>query len=78
MKRHEWIVGKGKKLSAMIHTPALSEAGAPVVVFCHGFTGDKVGANQLMLNLAKAMEVANLAAVRFDFTGSGDSGSFCR
>lgn len=73
MKRHEWIESRGKRLSAMVHTPPAMAAGTPVVVFCHGFTGDKVGANQLMLNLAKALEAAGLAAVRFDFAGSGDS-----
>jgi alpha/beta superfamily hydrolase len=57
----------------MVHTPAAAAAGAPVVIFCHGFTGDKVGANQLMRNLAQIVEDAGLYAVRFDFAGSGDS-----
>ncbi|HWQ61533.1 MAG TPA: alpha/beta fold hydrolase [Negativicutes bacterium] len=73
MKDHTWIPSRGKRLSAMIHTPATSAADAPVVIFCHGFTGDKVGANQLMRNLAQIVEGAGLYAVRFDFAGSGDS-----
>lgn len=68
MKDHVWISSRGRRLSAMVHTP-----GSPVAVFCHGFTGDKVGANQLMLNLAKALEAAGITVVRFDFAGSGDS-----
>ncbi len=68
-----WIPSRGKNLSAMIHTPAAAAAGAPVVIFCYGFTGDKVGANQLMRNLAQSVEDAGLYAVRFDFAGSGDS-----
>ncbi|MDT8902492.1 alpha/beta hydrolase [Anaeroselena agilis] len=71
MKRHEWIASRGKRLSAMIHEP--EAAAAPVVVCCHGFTGDKVGANQLMRNLAQSLEAAGFCAVRFDFAGSGDS-----
>lgn len=72
MKRHEWIPSRGKRLSAMIHEPEAS-SGAPVVICCHGFTGDKVGANQLMRNLAQCLEAAGFCAVRFDFAGSGDS-----
>jgi alpha-beta hydrolase superfamily lysophospholipase len=73
LKEHKWIVSRGKRLSAMVHTPATPAAGGPVVIFCHGFTGDKVGANQLMLNLAKTVSASGLRAVRFDFAGSGDS-----
>jgi alpha/beta superfamily hydrolase len=73
MKEHAWISSRGKRLSAMIHTPQGAAAAAPVVIMCHGFTGDKVGANQLMRNLAESLEAAGLCAVRFDFAGSGDS-----
>lgn len=73
MRDHVWIPSRGKRLSAMIHTPAAAAADAPVVLFCHGFTGDKVGANQLMRNLAQSVEDAGFYAVRFDFAGSGDS-----
>jgi alpha-beta hydrolase superfamily lysophospholipase len=72
MKRHEWIPSRGKRLSAMIHEPEAAP-GAPVVICCHGFTGDKVGANQLMRNIAQCLEAAGFCAVRFDFAGSGDS-----
>ncbi len=73
MKDHAWIPSRGKRLSAMVHTPGGAAAAAPVVILCHGFTGDKVGANQLMRNLAQNLEAAGLYAVRFDFAGSGDS-----
>lgn len=57
----------------MIHAPETAAADAPVVICCHGFTGDKVGANQLMRNLAQCLEATGFHAVRFDFAGSGDS-----
>ena len=73
MKYHEWIESRGYRLSAIVHREE-NEAGArPVVICCHGFTGDKVGANQLMLNLGKGIEAAGFAVVRFDFAGSGES-----
>lgn len=73
MKFHEWIPSRGKRLSAMIHRSDTVPVGRPVMVFGHGFTGDKVGANQLMLNLANGLEADGLTVVRFDFAGSGDS-----
>lgn len=57
----------------MIHTPEHLNENMAMVICCHGFTGDKVGSNQLSLNLAKALEKAGFITVRFDFLGSGDS-----
>ncbi|MGG0935141.1 alpha/beta fold hydrolase [Brevibacillus centrosporus] len=79
MKDHKWIERNGKRLSAMIHMPELVVENPPVVILCHGFTGEKVGGNQFVLGLANAVEAAGFAAVRFDFSGSGESaGEFAR
>jgi alpha-beta hydrolase superfamily lysophospholipase len=72
MKTHVFIEGR-KKLSAMIHNYRNVPAVTPVVVLCHGFTGDKIGSNQLMLDIGKAIEAEGKVAVRFDFAGSGES-----
>ncbi|KQL48557.1 hypothetical protein AN963_01770 [Brevibacillus choshinensis] len=72
MKDHKWVERNGKRLSAMIHTPEKVE-NPPVIIFCHGFTGEKVGGNQFVLRLANTVEAAGYAAVRFDFSGSGES-----
>lgn len=72
MKEHYWILSRNKRLSAMVHMPEHPATDLMVVV-CHGFTGDKVGANQLLLRLAVAIESAGIPVVRFDFAGSGDS-----
>jgi uncharacterized protein len=73
MKDHVWIPSRGKRLSAMVHTPDAAEPETPVIICCHGFTGDKIGANQLTLNLARELERAGYIAIRFDYIGSGDS-----
>lgn len=73
MKEHVWIPSRGKRLSAMLHLPADMNPDTPVVVCCHGFTGDKTGANQLTSHLANALERSGYSAVRFDFLGSGES-----
>ncbi|EGO61880.1 alpha/beta hydrolase [Acetonema longum] len=72
-QQHEWIFSRNKRLSAMIHADSFTVQKTPVVICCHGFTGDKIGANQLMKNIAKALVVAGFIAVRFDFAGSGES-----
>ena len=74
MKQHEWILSQGRKLSAMIQAHNFTVTQTPVVICCHGFTSEKVGSNQLMLHIANAIEAAGLIALRFDFTGSGESG----
>ena len=73
MKQHEWIISQNRKLSAMIHANSFTVTQTPIVICCHGFTSDKIGSNQLTLQLAKAIAAAGLIAVRFDFTGSGES-----
>jgi Dipeptidyl aminopeptidases/acylaminoacyl-peptidases len=72
VKEHRFVQGR-KKLSVMVHNLNLASAASPVVVFCHGFTGDKIGPNQLLLNLALALDEAGKTVVRFDFAGSGES-----
>jgi Hydrolases of the alpha/beta superfamily len=72
MKTHVFINGR-KQLSAMIHNYGNVPVGTPVVILFHGFTGDKIGPNQFILNMAKAIEAAGKIAVRFDFAGSGES-----
>ncbi len=73
MKDHVWIASRNQRLSAMIHLPEPFHDTTPIVVCCHGFTGDKIGYNQLTVNLAKAIEKAGYGVVRFDYLGSGDS-----
>jgi len=73
LKEHQWINSRGKRLSAMVHTNEKMMQDAPVVIFCHGFTGDKVGANQLMRNMAQDLESRGMSVIRFDFAGSGES-----
>ncbi|TVX99377.1 alpha/beta hydrolase [Paenibacillus cremeus] len=73
---HQWIESRNKKISCMIH-PAKNANLNSVVVFCHGFTGEKLGANRFLLNMARVIQEIGVSVVRFDFLGSGESeGSF--
>lgn len=73
MKNHFWINSRSKRLSVMVHMPSKFYEGCPLVVCCHGFTGDKIGFSQLTLNLANRLEEEGYGVVRFDYIGSGDS-----
>ncbi len=72
LKKHFFVKGR-KELSVMVHNYREKADGTPIVILCHGFTGDKIGPNQLILNLAKGIEAAGYIAIRFDFAGSGES-----
>lgn len=73
MKDHRWIGSRGQRLSAMVHFPVTLNVDTPVILICHGFTGDKIGMNQMNVKLANELEGAGYAVIRFDYLGSGDS-----
>lgn len=68
--RHISIDGDHGKLAAVLQTPD-GQAKYPLVIICHGFTGNK---NSLLLrSLAKQLEIRGIASIRFDFNGHGKS-----
>lgn len=82
MEEHYWIESREEKcISAMVHTPNKDSTSnplssfekSPLVLYCHGFTGNKTGDNRMGVNLARALCQAGYIVVRFDFIGSGDS-----
>jgi alpha/beta superfamily hydrolase len=42
-------------------------------VFCHGFTGHRIGPGYLFVHLARELETVGVSSLRFDFRGSGES-----
>ena len=66
------IDGSKGKLSAVIQRPELKDGEkCMMVMILHGFTGNKN--EKLLTALADALEAKNIASVRFDFNGHGDS-----
>jgi pimeloyl-ACP methyl ester carboxylesterase len=63
---------KGKKLFAMLHKPELINCQR-AIVFCHGFGGNKIGANRFFVSLSQAFAKQGIASIRFDLRGCGDS-----
>ena len=67
----------GEDIYGVLHRPSAKKRrgkGIPAVVFCHGFTGNKVEAHRIFVKMARALEQKAIASLRFDFRGCGDSG----
>jgi dienelactone hydrolase len=62
----------GEELFGVLHLPQLTPA--PGVIMCHGFTGHKAETHRLFVKAARDFARHGIAALRFDFRGSGDSG----
>lgn len=64
-----------EKLAACLHTPAPERltVAAPVVVCCHGLTGTRIGTSYRFVTLARRLVEENMACLRFDFRGCGES-----
>lgn len=66
------------ELFGVLHLPYRMSPKRPVpaVVFCHGFTGNKVEAHRIFVKLARDLEKHRIASLRFDFRGCGDSSGY--
>ncbi len=72
MQKQIELVVKGKTLRGMYHYPD-QEGIYPTVILFHGFTGDKLEPHRIFLKLSHRLTTEGLAAIRFDFSGSGES-----
>jgi len=59
-------------MSGMLHLPK-RDGPVSAVLFLHGFTGDRNEKNWLFVKLARRLATEGIAALRFDFRGSGES-----
>lgn len=62
----------GQRCHGMLHLP--SSAGPhPAVLLLHGFTGQRMEPHRLFVLFARLLAEHGIAALRFDFRGSGES-----
>jgi len=59
-------------LRGMLHLPQ-GRRPFPAVMLCHGFSGHRIEAHFLFVTIARRLARAGVAALRFDFAGSGES-----
>lgn len=69
------FMNEGEKLAGVLHIP--NSIPASTVVFCHGFTGNRIESHRLFVHAARELCRKGFVVLRFDFRGSGESeGSF--
>jgi pimeloyl-ACP methyl ester carboxylesterase len=63
------------RLAASLHWPEQDPSGfgAPVAICCHGLTGTRIGSCFRFVTLARRLLAENIACLRFDFRGCGES-----
>ncbi|NIM94927.1 MAG: alpha/beta fold hydrolase [Anaerolineales bacterium] len=66
------FTSEGQRIFGMLHLPD-GDGSHPAVALFHGFTGTRVESHRLFVKTARALAHAGLAALRFDFRGSGES-----
>lgn len=67
----ECISGRNLTIRGSLHETGVP--GVPCVVFCHGFTGQRLGPGYLFVKMSRALADNGIASLRFDFSGAGES-----
>ncbi|HET7580276.1 MAG TPA: alpha/beta fold hydrolase [Bacillales bacterium] len=77
MEKFLWIEAReGKNISVAVHYPDNGSSSTnqdPVILYCHGFTGNKTGGNRMGVELGRKLCEKGYVVVRFDYVGSGES-----
>jgi hypothetical protein len=71
MQYVEFLSG-ANTLRGMLHLPA-GERPAAAVLLCHGFTASRMESHFLFVKISRMLEQLDIASLRFDFAGSGES-----
>lgn len=71
-ERQIQFTSQDQKVYGMLHLPE-GEGPFPAITLLHGFTGTRVESHRLFVKAARAIAAEGLAALRFDFRGSGES-----
>ncbi len=70
------FLSDGQQVIGIWHAPKpgiAQEEGAPAVILCHGFGGNRTESQRVFVYMARALAAVGMACLRFDFRGSGDS-----
>jgi hypothetical protein len=62
------------RLAACLHRPNGPQGAPwPIVIYCHGLTGSRLGTSYRLVTLARRLAERGIACLRFDFRGCGES-----
>ncbi|MBN2036662.1 MAG: alpha/beta fold hydrolase [Chitinispirillaceae bacterium] len=71
--RFRYIEWENRKQTVRGSLHAVQPRNGIWYVFCHGFTGHRIGPGYLFVHLARELETIGASSLRFDFRGSGES-----
>jgi exosortase A-associated hydrolase 2 len=63
-----------RSLFGVLHRPPTGAAARPAFVFCHPLAEEKLWSHRVFVSYARQLAAAGYPVLRFDSTGSGDSG----
>ncbi len=72
----QWKNDRDQEIRGSLHFSV--NRSAPWVVFCHGFTGQRMGPGYLFVKIARTLRDIGFSCLRFDFSGSGESDGLFR
>lgn len=73
MQSYVEVKNNGYTLRGFLHRPEDIDGKMPMVIFFHGFSGNKCEHSFSFVETARELEKLGIASLRFDFMGSGDS-----
>lgn len=68
----------GEKIAATAHVPSEETTAVPVVIFCHGYTGNRIEQRYIFVRMSRLLAQAGIASIRFDYRGCGESDGLFR
>lgn len=67
------VENAGERIHGMLHLPDQAHGPVPAVMLLHGFGGSSSSDNRILVRQARCLSEVGMAALRFDFRGSGQS-----
>lgn len=75
MEHQRFVDTDHARLALTLHYPERENRKdtLPLIVICHGFTGNRIGADRLFVQAARELSAAGHLVIRFDYGGCGES-----
>ncbi|WP_438448758.1 alpha/beta hydrolase family protein [Gorillibacterium sp. sgz5001074] len=75
MEHQRFLETEYARLALTLHYPPSEkrEDTYPLIVICHGFTGNRIGVDRLFVQAARSLSADGFLVVRFDYGGCGES-----